>query len=107
MIGNALSIAGFSAGLLLGLFSLGVLTRRVGQTAALAGAAVGLAVLLAVQFALPVWVQSTWPGSSFGVAWPWFALIGSSTTFLAGLVLSFVFPRSTAGSGSAVAPSQS
>jgi SSS family solute:Na+ symporter len=76
VVDNALTIAGFSAGILLGIFSLGILSRRAGQGAALIGAAVGLVVLLVVQFRpieqLPV------------VAWPWLALIGASTTFAAG-----------------------
>ncbi len=85
VVDNALAIAGFAAGLLLGVFSLGVLTKRVGQTAALTGAAVGLAVLLFIQF----------KASDYGVviAWPWFALIGASATFLAGYLTSFFVPQ--------------
>lgn len=90
VVDNALTIAGFSAGLLLGVFSLGVLTRRVGQTAALLGAGVGLAVLLFVQFVAPHW--------NIKVAWPWFALIGASTTFVVGWLASFVAPRPPGGS---------
>lgn len=82
VVSNALTIAGYSAGLLLGLFSLGVLTKRVRQSEALLGAAVGLCVLLIVQFALPT--------LGIQVAWPWFALVGSSTTFAVGYFASFV-----------------
>jgi len=84
VVSRALTIAGYSAGLLLGVFLLGILVRRAGQGAALGGAACGLAALLAVQFVLP--------GQGVKVAWPWYALIGSVTTFAAGLVLALVVP---------------
>ncbi|MFM7205742.1 MAG: sodium:solute symporter family transporter [Planctomycetaceae bacterium] len=85
VVSRALTIAGYSAGLLLGVFLLGILTRRAGQGAALLGAACGLAALLVVQFVLP--------GRGMTIAWPWYALIGSVTTFAAGLVISFMLPR--------------
>jgi Na+/proline symporter len=85
VVSRALTIAGYSAGLLLGVFVLGVTTRRVGQGAALVAAAAGLAALLVVQFVLP--------GYGIKVAWPWYALIGSSVTFAVGLAASLVFPR--------------
>jgi SSS family solute:Na+ symporter len=88
VVDNALAIAGFAAGLLLGVFSLGVLTKRVGQTAALTGAAFGLAVLLFIQFIAP--------SLGYPIAWPWFALIGASATFVVGYVTSFLVPRGTA-----------
>ena len=86
VVKNVLAIAGFSFGLLLGIFLLGVLTRRAGQTSALVGGAVGLAALLAVKFAAP------WLGLI--IAFPWLALIGSSTTFIAGWLTSWVMPES-------------
>jgi SSS family solute:Na+ symporter len=86
VVDNALTIAGFSAGLLLGVYALGVLTKRVGQTAALLGSTCGLAVLLLVQFGVvPLGVKP--------IAWPWLALIGSSTTFIAGLMFSALSPQ--------------
>ena len=85
VVSRALTIAGYSAGLLLGVFLLGVATRRVGQAAALVGAACGLATLLVVQFVLP--------GQGVRVAWPWFALIGSSVTFAVGCLAALVVPR--------------
>lgn len=85
VVSRALTIAGYSAGLLLGVFLLGVATRRVGQGAALSGAACGLAVLLVVQFLLP--------SQGIRIAWPWFALIGAATTVVTGLVASFLLPR--------------
>ena len=85
VVKNALTIAGFSAGLLLGVFLLGVLTRRAGQVAALTGAAVGLAVLLFVQFRAPA--------LGWKVAFPWIALIGASTTMSVGAIVMWLFPR--------------
>jgi len=85
VVRNALTIAGFAAGLLLGVFALGVLTQRVGQAAALTGALAGLGMLSSVQFGLP------WFG--YKVAFPWLALIGASTTFAVGYLMSWVWPR--------------
>ncbi|GIW99602.1 MAG: transporter [Pirellulaceae bacterium] len=80
VIGNALTIAGFSAGILLGVFLLGTLTTRVNQTAALLGAATGLTILMGLQFGLPP--------LGIVVAWPWYPLIGATVTFLAGQLFS-------------------
>ncbi|MDA1200784.1 MAG: sodium/solute symporter [Planctomycetota bacterium] len=85
VIRAALAIAGVAAGLLLGVFSLGTMTRRVGTTAALVGGGCGLLTLLTVQFLLPV--------RGIVVAFPWYAMIGASTTFLAGLLASLVWRR--------------
>ena len=87
VVRSALTIAGFSAGLLLGIFSLGVLSHRVGQTAALSGALVGLVTLLFIQF----WLPKLDLGIS--IAWPWLALIGASTTFASAQIASLFFPR--------------
>ncbi|MFN9719441.1 MAG: sodium:solute symporter [Planctomycetota bacterium] len=83
VVDNALTIAGFSAGILLGIFLLGVISRRAGQQAALIGASAGLVVLLIVQFGLP---------KKWEVAWPWLALIGSSTTFVVGEFVATISP---------------
>lgn len=85
VVRNALTIAGFSAGLLLGVFLLGVLSKRAGQSAALTGAACGLSVLLFVQFGAPLY--------GWRIAWPWLALIGSVTTFLTGELVALFISR--------------
>ncbi|HIE97985.1 MAG TPA: transporter, partial [Fuerstia sp.] len=85
VVRSALTIAGFSAGILLGIFSLGVLSRRAGQAAALTGAFAGLTVLLFVQFMAP--------NFGWSIAWPWLALIGSVTTFVVGELVATVYPR--------------
>ena len=79
VVNNALAIASFVSGILLGLFLLGVLTRRVGQPAALVGVLAGVSAVTFAKF-----------GTS--LAWPWFALVGSSTVFAVGLAASFVVP---------------
>jgi solute:Na+ symporter, SSS family len=85
VVNNVLAIAGFSFGLLLGVFLLGVLTRRAGQAAALIGGAAGLIVLLVVKFVAP----------RFGltIAFPWLAVIGAGTTFGAGWLISWLVPQ--------------
>jgi SSS family solute:Na+ symporter len=82
VIRSALAIAGCAAGLLLGVFALGVGTRRVGQAAAMAGAVAGLAALLAVQFVLPT--------VGWAIAFPWYAIIGASVTIVVGLAASWM-----------------
>ena len=79
VINNALAVASFVTGILLGLFLLGILTRRVGSGAALVGLAAGVAAVSAVKFGTTV-------------AWPWYALVGSSTVVAAGLLASPAFP---------------
>ena len=80
VVEDALAIAGFSAGLLLGLFALGILTPRVGQRAALCGFVVGVCGLLVMKFGLPM-IDTSW-----SVAWPWYPVVGSLTTFAAALL---------------------
>jgi Na+/proline symporter len=78
VVDNALTIAGFVSGILLGLFLLGILTSRVGQSAALVGVLAGLSAVTFAKF-----------GTS--LAFPWFALVGSSTVFAVGLTASLFF----------------
>jgi SSS family transporter len=91
VVNNALTIAGYSAGLLLGLFFLGVLTENVRSSHALTGALCGLAVLLFVNFLLPQMTQSSNLETGIRIAWPWYALIGSSVTFGTGTALATLF----------------
>ena len=78
-----LTIAGFTTGIILGVFFLGIFTRRVGQKAALAGLLLGLACISAVAFGTTL-------------AWPWYTLVGSSTTFAFGLLASLAWPAAQA-----------
>jgi SSS family solute:Na+ symporter len=79
VVNNALAIASFVSGILLGLFLLGILTSRVGQSAALVGVLAGLTAVSFAKFGTPL-------------AWPWFALVGSFTVFVVGLAASFMVP---------------
>jgi SSS family transporter len=85
VVNNALAIASFVSGILLGVFLLGILTRRVGQSAALVGVIAGLSAVSFAKFQTPL-------------AWPWFALVGSFTVFNVGLLASFVVPAQSAAS---------
>ncbi len=76
---DALAIAAFTAGVMLGVFCLGLFTRRPGQWSAVVGMLTGLTVLSMIKF------QTT-------IAWPWYPLIGSLTTFFAGWGLSWLIP---------------
>jgi len=82
VVWNALAIAGFAAGLLLGLFALATLTKKTTQAAALFGLLGGLAVLLFVKF----WL-------SYDVASPWLPVIGSTTTFVFGFLATLLFGK--------------
>ncbi len=79
VVDNAFTIAAFVTGIILGVFLLGVLTKRVGQAGALAGLVAGVAVVSYVALATKV----------DGL---WYALIGSSTVFVVGCVVSLFFP---------------
>jgi Na+/proline symporter len=81
VVENALAIAGFSAGLLLGLFALGILTPSVRQRAALGGLVAGLVTMLVLKFVVPM-IDERWT-----IAWPWYPVVGSVTTFFAALLL--------------------
>jgi Na+/proline symporter len=71
-----LSIASIVYGALLGVFLLGLFTRRVGEMAAMCGMSVGLALLLYVRFATPI-------------AFTWYVAIGASATFLTAVLVSW------------------
>lgn len=79
VVGSILGVASFTAGIVLGVFFLGIFTRRVGQRAALAGLVVGLTGM-------------TWIFFATDLAWPWYALVGSAGTFAVGLAASYLWP---------------
>ena len=70
-----LTIGSIPAGALLGVFLLGVLTKKPREAAAMIGVAAGLTAILLIRFETPI-------------AWTWYVLIGTVTTFLAGLAAS-------------------
>jgi solute:Na+ symporter, SSS family len=96
VVDAALTIAGFVFGLLLGVFALGVLTRRTGQTGALVGMGFGLVLLLFLQFGLPLLTVTEKLPAGIKIAFPWLAVIGAGTTFVVGYVISLFAPQGTA-----------
>jgi solute:Na+ symporter, SSS family len=83
-----LAIAGFSIGLLLGLYGLGLIAPRTRESVAIAAFAVGTAVTCYAAF----WTDlSGW----------WFTLVGSTTIVIVGLVLGLFFPRPEAAAAKA------
>ncbi len=79
VVRNALAIASFTTGIVLGLFLLGIFTK-VTQRAALSGLIAGLG---AVSFAK----------SQTSLAFPWLALVGSSTVFGVGVLVGSILPK--------------
>ena len=81
IVEQVLTVAGFTTGLLLGLFVLGSLRRPVRSGAALVGMVCGFAAVLAVWLpSLPPFLNRTL------LAWPWFAPLGAGTTVVVALV---------------------
>lgn len=72
-----LGIASIIYGSLLGVFLLGLLTKRVGELSAMAGMVAGLSIMLYVKFGTTI-------------AFTWYVLIGSSVTFAVGMLASLV-----------------
>jgi SSS family transporter len=87
----ALSIASVLYGALLGVFLLGVLTKRPGQNAAILGMTAG--------FAATYFLRTS-------VAFTWYVLIGSSVTFVTGYLVGFVFPQELSAPHSLAAKEQ-
>lgn len=80
IVKKVLAVAGFTTGLLLGLFILGSLRRPVRSGAALVGMVCGFAAVLAV------WVPSQFQPRPL-LAWPWFAPLGAGTTVAVALLV--------------------
>lgn len=89
----ALSIASFTYGGLLGAFFLAILVSRARQRDAMTGMIVGIGTMSFVVFAkaLGGWFPALAPTlAPFArIAWPWYVLIGTSLTFVTGLLSSF------------------
>ena len=79
VVGDALAIAGFTAGILLGVFALGMFARSSHGRGAMIGMCCGIATLSWVKFAT-------------AIAWPWFAIIGAAATFACGYIASRLIP---------------
>jgi SSS family transporter len=75
---QALSIASLFNGPVLGVFLVGTLLKRVGQTPALLGMTASILLMLYIKFFTPI-------------AYTWYVLIGSLTTFAVAYAASFIF----------------
>jgi SSS family solute:Na+ symporter len=80
VLSAGLSIASVLYGALLGVFLLGILTRRTSETGAIAGMVASLAMMFYVK-------------NFTNIAWTWYVLIGTATTMAVGYLASFVSPR--------------
>jgi SSS family solute:Na+ symporter len=81
---SGLSIASVTLGILLGVFLLGILTKRPGENAAIAGVIAGAAVMLFVKLGTKI-------------PYTWWVLIGSFVTFSTGYLGSFLFGDRNSG----------
>jgi SSS family transporter len=81
-----LTIASITYGSMVGVFLLGVLTRKANETGSICGMAVGLISMLFI------WHFST-------IAFTWYVLIGAAITFAAGYLASLCFNRPLAVAG--------
>jgi Na+/proline symporter len=93
VVESVLAIAGFTTGVILGVFFLGVLTKRVSQRGALIALAGGLALMTAVVANVVTTRLET--GETL-LAWPWYAIVGASITFAIGLAVSLQRPSKSA-----------
>jgi Na+/proline symporter len=75
-----LSIASILYGALLGVFLLGLLTKRASEVGAMAGMVASLLTMFYVK-------QYT------SIAWTWYVLIGTTVTLSAGYLVSLVVPQ--------------
>jgi SSS family transporter len=74
VVNQVLKVAGFTTGVILGLFLLGSLRRPVGSAAALVGLVVGFGTVFAVWLTTPL-------------AWPWYAPAGALVTVAVALLV--------------------
>jgi SSS family solute:Na+ symporter len=86
----ALAIASFTYGGLLGSFFLAILWQRARQRDAITGMAISITIMALVVFArqLSAIVPALEPLAQ--IAWPWYVLIGTTITFVVGVVSSLI-----------------
>jgi SSS family transporter len=80
VVNHVLAVAGWSTGIVLGLFVLGSFRRPVSSAAALAGVVAGAGAVAALQ----PWAKEPL------LAWPWYAPVGTLTTVAVATVLDMV-----------------
>jgi Na+/proline symporter len=74
----ALSVASLINGPILGVFLVGAFLKRVKELPALIGMTASIILMLYILLFTKI-------------AWPWYALIGSVTTFIVSYIVSFIF----------------
>jgi len=84
-VNNVLAIAGFMTGLLLGVFLLGRFSKTANTRGALIGLLIGFVIMCYQKFG---------PGIVPGLAWPYYALLASSSVLITGLLASRLFKDS-------------
>ncbi|HWR35505.1 MAG TPA: sodium:solute symporter [Clostridia bacterium] len=109
-----LSIASVAYGALLGVFLLGILTKRASETGAMVGMACGFAVNVYAWLAtLPPWfvVMSTritgHAPAGTKLAWTWYVLLGTAVTFGVGYIASYFCTSNNRGPRTSRAPKDS
>ena len=97
VVKRVLAVAGFTTGLLLGLFVLGTFRVRVASWAAIWGLVCGFVVVFSVWLpstgiaaGLPGWVPEFYKKPV--LAWPWFAPLGAGTTIVVAVLLNLLVP---------------
>lgn len=93
-----LAIASVAYGAMLGVFLLGVLTRRANEAGAIVGMICGFTLNVAL-WLQPHALHFSLAGFSFTfpkIAWTWYVLFGSIATFFTGLVASYFFSSAQA-----------
>jgi SSS family transporter len=82
VITQVLTVAGFTTGMILGLFLLGSLRRPVPSWAALVGLVAGFVVVFLM------WLPPLWGDNR--LAWPWYAPVGTITTVATALIVNLL-----------------
>ncbi|HEY7327117.1 MAG TPA: sodium:solute symporter [Gemmataceae bacterium] len=81
VIEKVFTVAGFTTGMILGLFVLGSLRRPVPSWTALVGMTAGFVVVFII------WLPPLWERH---LAWPWYAPVGTVTTVIVALLVNFL-----------------
>ena len=102
----ALAIASFTYGGLLGAFFLALGWKRARQRDAITGMLVGITIMTFVVFANNLKARFPVLEPLAGIAWPWYVLIGTTITFLVGVLSSFIGGRPASEGTAAPGPAR-
>jgi solute:Na+ symporter, SSS family len=90
LVKTVLTVAGLSAGVMLGVFILGQLPVRVTEAGAIIGMVVALLIVVAIYLETVAFGRFGWAESPYPIAYPWYPVIGSLLTVGVGMAASFV-----------------